>query len=231
MRAVFGKLAYTSLKGRIADEIQEAILNGTLLEGERIVERKLADQFSASLTAVREALIELAAKGFVTKRPNFATYVIKFSPDAVDKIFAFRRIVEAATVEEAARSASLQQLGYLEDAYKELLEAAYTKDIRLYLQKDLALHEVIWQISNNEYLEIALKRVVRPFFAFTVIRLSSGTSWDMVQDAHNHLAIVDPIRSRDAAAARQAYLSALDDWYTQTRSYIFSESQVGALNP
>lgn len=229
MRVVFGKLTYTSLRGRIADEIQEAILNGTLREGERIVERKLAGQFSTSLTAVREALIELEAKGFVTKRPNFGTHVIKFSHDDVDKIFAFRRIVEAHTVEEACRAASEEGLECLIHSYKELLEAAQSKNAQLYLQKDLALHEVVWQISKNEYFEIALKRVVRPFFAFTVIRYGRGDSFDLVQDAYNHLAFVNPIRSRDAEAARQAYLNALDEWYAQTRSYIYGQSQESAI--
>src|SRR3954453_14788129 len=100
MRAVFGTLAYSSIKDRVAEEIREAIVSGTLSRGERIVERKLAEQFSTSLTAIREALIELEAEGYVTKRPNRATYVIEFSANAVDEIFAFRRIVETAAVEE-----------------------------------------------------------------------------------------------------------------------------------
>ncbi|MEW5974928.1 MAG: GntR family transcriptional regulator [Acidobacteriota bacterium] len=232
MRAVFGKLTYTSLRGRIADEIQEAILNGTLHEGERIVEKKLAVQFSTSLTAVREALIELEAKGFVTKRPNFATHVIKFSHEDVEKIFAFRKVVEAHTVEEAALKATPEGLESLSRSYQELLEAAESKNAQLYLQKDLALHEVVWQISRNEYFEIALKRVVRPFFAFTVIWYRKSDPFDLVQDAHNHLSFVDPIRARDAQTARQAYLSALDEWYAQTWSYIYSQGgEVPLIQP
>jgi len=206
----------------MADEIRENILNGTLREGERLVERKLAEQFSTSLTAVREALIELEAQGFITKKPNFATFVTKFPPDAVDKIFAFRRVIEVHTVAEAARVGTSEQMESLSQAYEELLAAAEAQDTRLYLQKDLALHELIWQISNNEYFEIALKRVVRPFFAFTAIRMSHGDSYDLVEDASNHLAFVDPIRSRDAEAAGKAYLSALDEWYAQACAYVFT---------
>ncbi len=137
MRTVFGELTYTTLKRRVADEIQQAILTGVLREGERIVERMLADQFTTSLSAVREALIELEAQGFVTKKPNFATYVIKFSPEAVEKMFDFRRIVETHTVEEACRMASPEGLECLSRSYEELLDAAERRDTRLYLQKDL----------------------------------------------------------------------------------------------
>ncbi len=222
MRTVFGRLNYSTLKRRVADEIQEAILDGTLQEGERLVERQLAEQFSTSLTAVREALIDLEAQGFVTKKPNFATFVTRYPPDAVDKIFDFRRIVEAHTVAEAARLGSPQQMESLSQAYEELLAAAQAQDTRLYLQKDLALHEMIWQFSKNEYFEIALKRVVRPFFAFTAIRIGFGDSFDLVQDASNHLAFVEPVRSQDAEAAGRAYLSALDEWYAQARAYVFT---------
>ena len=78
---VFEKLESNTLRLRIADKFREAILNGSLTEGERIVERKLATLFGSSLTAVREALIQLESEGLVTKKPNAATFVIKLTPE------------------------------------------------------------------------------------------------------------------------------------------------------
>jgi DNA-binding GntR family transcriptional regulator len=221
VRAVFGRLAYNSIKDRVAEEVREAILNGALGRGERIVERKLAEQFSTSLTAIREALIELEAEGYVTKRPNRATHVIEFSSSAVDEIFAFRRIVETAAVEEAARVASPEQTQILRDASDKLLEAARAGDPRSYLQKDLLVHEILWKISNNEYLEIALKRVIRPFFAFTVIHVSVPSQLDLVEDAMLHLGFVDPVISRDPKLARKKYLEALEAWHKSAQPPYF----------
>ncbi|MGH9327730.1 MAG: GntR family transcriptional regulator [Terriglobia bacterium] len=222
---LFSSIEQRSLRGRIAEEIQEAILTGMLREGERIVERKLAAQFSTSLTAVREALIGLEAKGFVVRKPNSATHIIRFSAQDAGQITAFRRVVEAHTVEEAARTASAAQLDCLEKASKELTEAALTREIRLYLQRDLALHETVWHASNNEYFEIALKRVVRPFFAFQVIRLASSETFDLAEDALRHLTFVNPIRARDPLPARIAYLQALDEWEGQTNAYVLGKSR------
>jgi DNA-binding GntR family transcriptional regulator len=67
------------LRDRIAEVLRKAILDGSLAEGSRIVERKLAAQFDTSLTAVREALIELEVEGFVVKKPNSATFVTQLS--------------------------------------------------------------------------------------------------------------------------------------------------------
>src|SRR6516225_9958389 len=81
MKTVFQKLAKEklTLRGRIAEQIRDAILNGTLDEGERIVERKLAAQFGASLTVIREAIVQLEGEGFITKRPNSSTHVTTLS--------------------------------------------------------------------------------------------------------------------------------------------------------
>ena len=69
-KSVFQKLTVSSPRGLIAEQLREAILHGALREGQRIVERSLADQLGASLTAVRDALIELEMEGFITKKPS-----------------------------------------------------------------------------------------------------------------------------------------------------------------
>ena len=62
---------------RIAEQIEQLILNGELRSGDRLpTERELAEQFQASRTAVREAMKTLAQKGLVDMRPGRGTIVI-----------------------------------------------------------------------------------------------------------------------------------------------------------
>ena len=103
MQKVFERLSSSTLRERIVEKLKTAILTGTLREGDRLVERQLAAQFQTSLTAVREALIQLETEGFVSKKPNAATHVTKLSMEAAEKISAVRRILEVFAVEEAAR--------------------------------------------------------------------------------------------------------------------------------
>jgi len=98
----FERLPNYSLRGRIAETLREAILSGSVQEGQRLIERKLATELGASLTAVREALIELEMEGFITKRRNAATYVTKLSAADVRKIYDVRRILEGFAFEQAA---------------------------------------------------------------------------------------------------------------------------------
>ena len=224
MRIVFKPFETVTLRRMIADRMEEAILNGTLREGERLVERRLASQFGTSLTAVREALIALEADGFVAKKPNAATYVTKLTQDAGKKIFAVRRVLEGFAVEQAARLATVGQAKELEKAYVDLVSTARAKKRELFLQRDFSFHEKIWAIADNEYLETALRRILVPVYAFSAMRIHSGEAFDLLQDAQSHLPVLEAIKAKDPALARKRFLSALDDWYASTEAYVLSKS-------
>ena len=226
MEAVFERIPSHTLRGQIAERIRGAILKGTLKEGQRLVERQLAAQFATSLTAVREALIELEATGFVIKKPNSTTHVTKLSKEAAEKIFVFRRIMEGFAVEEAARTATAKDLEALEAIYFRLVDAARVKDTSLFIQTDFALHEQIWKMTNNEYVHDSLRRILLPYFAFTAIRVISHRPFDLVHDVSSHLPLIDAVKARDPKRARKAFDVALDSWLEQARTIVYGDSEV-----
>ena len=60
----------------IAARLHQAILDGTYPDGTRLpAERDLAHHFGASRSTVREALRQLEAKGFVTRRLDSGSFV------------------------------------------------------------------------------------------------------------------------------------------------------------
>ncbi len=219
----FERLPNYSLRGRIAETLREAILSGSVEAGQRLVERKLATELGASLTAVREALIELEMEGFITKRRNAATYVTKLTEADVRKIYAVRRILEGFAFEQAALVATPEQIAKLEQLYEEMLEAARANDRRRFVRIDYFWHEAAWQITANEYLQTALKRVVFPLFAFTGIRIVSNNTLDLTKDANIHLSIIEALKARNPESARRAAMVALDRWYSMTQAHVFGE--------
>jgi DNA-binding GntR family transcriptional regulator len=121
--------------------------------------------------------------------------------------------------------ASLEQVQRLEAAYLELLDTARRHQAQLFILKDLALHEAMWQITANEYLEAALRRTVHPIFAFTAIRILSCHPFDLLQDAHSHLPIIEAIKAKNSTVAREAFLNAVDDWLSKTKNYVFGQPE------
>jgi DNA-binding GntR family transcriptional regulator len=230
MQTVFEKLPSNTLRGRIAERIREAILDGSLPAGQRIVERRLAEQFGASLTAVREALIELESEGFIAKRPNSTTHVTQLSLGDACKILAVRRILEAYAVEEAARTATPEQIRQLETLYEQMVAAARAHDKKMFVQRDYMWHQALWQITDNEYLQTALRRVVLPFFAGVAIRIVSrdAEGVDMLKDCQLHVPILEAIRAKDPEGARKALTEALDAWIRETRDRVFGQADTSS---
>src|SRR5215218_8861306 len=87
------------LKDRVSELIKDAILSGKLEAGDRIVEMKLAADLAVGTTAVREALFELEAQGFVTRFTNKGTFVTKLSKEDVAQILTVRRELEGLAVQ------------------------------------------------------------------------------------------------------------------------------------
>jgi DNA-binding GntR family transcriptional regulator len=84
----------------IAHRVVESILGQRLKPGERLGEQALADLFGVSRTLVREALMQLQARGFVEVRTRKGWYVVEPSIDEARDAFAARRAVEGGMLRQ-----------------------------------------------------------------------------------------------------------------------------------
>ena len=212
MPLITEKLTSATLRFQTSEKIRAGILSGSLKPGERLVERELAQQLGTSLTVVREALVQLETEGFITKRPNSATYITQLGPSEIAQILVVRRVLEAFAFEEAARKATDERIHILEKLHLEAVQAARASDYQAYIHADLLWHDAVWQTTANESLRGALKRLVLPLFGFSAILVASREGFDLRQDAYSHLPVLEAIRKRDPAATRRAFDIAYDAW-------------------
>src|SRR5882672_9192296 len=89
-------------QSEIAQRVVESILAQKLKPGERLGEQDLADLFGVSRTLVREALMQLQARGFVEVRSRKGWYVVEPSIEQARDAFAARRAVEAGMLRDSA---------------------------------------------------------------------------------------------------------------------------------
>ena len=88
-------------QSEIAQSVVEAILAQKLAPGERLGEQELADLYGVSRTLVREALMQLQARGFVEVRTRKGWYVVEPSVEQARDAFAARRAVESGLLRQA----------------------------------------------------------------------------------------------------------------------------------
>ena len=90
-------------QSEIAQRVVEAILARKLNPGGRLGEQDLADLFGVSRTLVREALMQLQARGFVEVRSRKGWYVVEPSFAQARDAFAARRVIETGLLREAGQ--------------------------------------------------------------------------------------------------------------------------------
>ncbi|WP_422823989.1 GntR family transcriptional regulator [Variovorax robiniae] len=87
----------------IAEQVVESILAQKLAPGERLGEQDLATHFGVSRTMVREALMQLQARGFVEVQSKRGWFVVEPSAEEARDAFSARRIVESGILADAGK--------------------------------------------------------------------------------------------------------------------------------
>ena len=88
---------------KIAERVVNSILSRQLRPGERLGEQELATLFGVSRTMVREALMQLQARGFVEVRTRLGWYVVEPSFEEARETYAARRVLEPGMLRDAGK--------------------------------------------------------------------------------------------------------------------------------
>jgi DNA-binding GntR family transcriptional regulator len=214
--ADFSAIEPISLRELVINAIREAILNGKLSPGERIVESRVAKQMKVGQSVVREGLQELEFQGFVVRVANKGTFVTDFSMNDINDIYRVRMELEGFAAQLAKESGrpTADEVERMEQALARMQQGAEESDFWKFSRSDFEFHEVIWQSSGNRYLEKALRTVATPQFSYVLIRSFHHTRLDLRAVTGQHRDILENFKTAKPAACRR-YLSALIDDFRQ----------------
>ena len=76
-----------TLREQTVVTLREALLNEVFRPGEKLVERKLAEQTGVSRTSIREALSQLESEGLVTRMAGKGMFVTRLSESEIRQIY------------------------------------------------------------------------------------------------------------------------------------------------
>lgn len=183
---------------QITQRVVDAILAQTLPPGERLGEQDLADHFGVSRTLVREALMQLQARGFVEVRSRKGWFVVEPSLDDAKDAFQARRAVEAGMLRDTGRP--LQSvLRRLQKHVQEEREAIENADAatRAFLLADF--HVCLAECLGHRILaELLRDLTARTTLAATLYQ----STHDARQSCAEHHEIVKAMRSGNIARAQ-----------------------------
>lgn len=150
-----GKIESTDLRPIreiVLESLREAIFDGRLKEGDRLVETNIAEIMGVSRTPVREALRQLELEGLAVNIPRRGTVVKGISMEDAVEIYDMREVLEGLAVRLACLNISRGQLLCLKQVVNDMEECIQHDDRNQYNKLHNEFNMIIIQASNNKRL-------------------------------------------------------------------------------
>lgn len=148
----FETLRSADLVSQVGERLVQAIVEGRLAPGQRLVEAELARQMGISRAPLREAARRLEQRGLLVAHPRRGFFVRELSLGEVDDLYGVRIMVESYAgrlAAERAGPAGLEELSRRIDELRRLASAG--KEAAL-VEADLEFHRSICALSGNRRL-------------------------------------------------------------------------------
>ncbi|HOJ77242.1 MAG TPA: GntR family transcriptional regulator [Bacillota bacterium] len=192
---------YKPLRELVFETMREAIINGQLRPGERMMEIQLAEEMGVSRTPVREAIRKLELEGLVVMIPRKGAYVAGLSLKDIADVFEIRRALEGLAAELAADRITDQELENLERYLVKISEEIECGDLNKVVEIDTDFHTLLYQASRNSKLTQIINNLREQIQRFRTTSLSLPGRMRVALDEHRK--IVEAISSRDGELARK----------------------------
>lgn len=218
---------HEKLSVQVAEQIIDLIIDGKLLEGERLPpERDFCETFEVSRTVIREAVSILEAKGLVYSVTGSGTYVRSIQQEdvvnslglyistntksvSVEHLLEARWVIESQVARFAANRATDEDLQLLEDVWLEMCDL--TDDPMAFSKKDLDFHVRLAHASGNPLFEIMLQPLTD--FILQSIYVVTTLPGITKQACDYHRAVIDAIKIHDSEMA----VTAIQEHLKQSR--------------
>lgn len=202
---------YIPLRDEVLQTLRQALIGGSFVAGERILEVELADRLGVSRGTLREALRHLEQERLVVTIPHRGTFVINPSHDEIRDIYGLRMALESYAAEQAARRITAAELEALQSVADDFNALASTGRAALAprLGLDLQFHQLICEAGGNPRLLRTWAELCAPLRLLLSAYVEPFMNSGEVVDQHQQ--VIDALRVGDGAAARAILIDHLID--------------------
>jgi len=193
-------LPRASLSQQIRDQLLDRIMQGELPPGSRLIELRIAAEFSTSQAPVREAIRELEAMGVVETLPNKGARVRTITNEELRQLYDVRAQLESYAAQLTAEQ-GVQIKSKLKDAVKDMKRAAREEDSTGFANHNSRFHRVILEGSGNSVLLELWETLNVQSRTMTNVARSRR---NLMELADSHLEIIDAIASGNPEKANNA---------------------------
>jgi DNA-binding GntR family transcriptional regulator len=191
-----------SLGDRVYQALKHDIITGFFQSGEPLSEKVLARRYRGSRTPVREAAVRLQQENLLLVVPNRGYFVKHITVNELIELYEYRAAVEGACAELAAQKGAdesvLEELARVGDMH---FTQGDRESYETFIVADTAFHIGLAQLTRNHLLLQSVRdircQMERIMYAAMDLQYYGESP------AHEHAGILQAIRDRDPARARQ----------------------------
>jgi len=184
---------------QIADFLTNAIIEGRLKNGQRLVENELQRRFKISRAPIREAFRILEKNGLVVIIPRKGTFVREITRKDIEELFPIRACMEGLAARTAISYLEPKDIKGMRLALSGMSEAARKKDFKSYFGHHLEFHEIFINASKNDTMIGILENLRRQALWFRFSYLWHEENFEYTIRAHGE--ILDFFVRKDADSA------------------------------
>lgn len=207
MSTAFAPLPETSAADLVADRLRDAILDGTLRPGDRLVETDLAERFAVSRGPVREAIRLLAPEGLVVLRRNRGAVVASPTFDDVLEVYAARLTLGTLALTHAVEThaGATPRFSEVVDLLAAMRDHSVQAQAQAMLEADLAFQDAVLGLSGMPRINTMLTQSARDAASFVRLLGITYDRTDHVALIQRHQRLLDGIGSGDTEAVISAW--------------------------
>lgn len=199
----FEPVRVSCLAESVVAEMRRAIVNGTVLPSERLVETDLAEQFQVSRATIRQALAQLRVEGLVDMRPRRGALVTRMSNETARHVCTVRGLIEGWAARTACRVLTAEQFDTMRSISDQMGLSVGKGDVYHVMELDIELHTLICHCEDNGYLLERWQSLNALHGALLASRLAYY-NYDPVGVVRRHRALIDTLAARDPDEAEEA---------------------------
>lgn len=192
-----GRRNHQSLTDMAAEYIREGVVSGRLGPGAKVDQDQIANALGISRLPVREALIELTAKGFVESFPRRGAFVVTLTVQDIEDHFEVISLLFGLTTRRAAAQITDAQLRQLQQLHAEITT---TQDRSARLALSFEFTKNINRIGTSDRL---LQKMWFLTLALPTDFYFSTTRWPATETVYRER-ILAALENHDAEAAAKA---------------------------
>ena len=164
--------SFLNLEDQVYEIIKDKIIWHKIKMGERVIDKKLAEELGVSRSMVRQVLTIFVKEELLIMVPRNGFYVREITEKEIEGIYNIRKILEAYATELAVPKINSRDIAEVEEVFKKAKTDIEKEKVKSFIETDAKLHKLLINNCGNEYLKKTINGYNNRYAFYRVVDLS-----------------------------------------------------------